>query len=274
MADSVAHGDHEHGHASRRRRREPRHDATADDRRRPRPRDCTARHARPRPRTRRTTTTTRARPRTRPRPRHGHTHGLVDESIKRSREGLRAVGLALLVLGATAVAQLVVFVASGSVALLADLIHNFGDAATAIPLAIAFALRSAKAERIAGLAGRARDLRQRVRRRLRGDRPAHQPAGAQPPRRARARRRRSASAATGGRRSSARAPGSGSTARRSSPTARTRAPTPTSASRSSPARSRWRSGSRSADPLIGLGITVVILKITRDSWVTVRAAPH
>ncbi len=83
---------------------------------------------------------------------HGHTHGLVDPSIKRSREGLRAVGLALLVLGATSVAQLVVFVSSGSVALLADLIHNFGDAATAIPLAIAFALRSAKAERIAGLA--------------------------------------------------------------------------------------------------------------------------
>ena len=83
---------------------------------------------------------------------HGHTHGLVDPSIKRSREGLRAVGLALVVLGATAVIQLVVFVASGSVALLADLIHNFGDAATAIPLAIAFALRSARAERIAGLA--------------------------------------------------------------------------------------------------------------------------
>lgn len=83
---------------------------------------------------------------------HGHSHGLVHESIKRSREGLRAVGLALLVLGATAVLQLLVFVASGSVALLADLIHNFGDAATAIPLAIAFALRSAPAERWAGLA--------------------------------------------------------------------------------------------------------------------------
>ena len=82
----------------------------------------------------------------------GHTHGLVHESIKRSREGLRAVGLALVVLGATAILQLVVFVASGSVALLADLIHNFGDAATAIPLAIAFALRSARAERWAGLA--------------------------------------------------------------------------------------------------------------------------
>jgi cation diffusion facilitator family transporter len=82
---------------------------------------------------------------------HGHSHGLVDPSIKRSRAGLTAVGWALLVLGATAVAQTVVFVASGSVALLADLIHNFGDAATAIPLAIAFALRSARAERWAGL---------------------------------------------------------------------------------------------------------------------------
>jgi cation diffusion facilitator family transporter len=82
---------------------------------------------------------------------HGHRHGLVDPSIKRSREGLRAVGLALLILGLTAVAQAAVFAASGSVALLADLIHNFGDAATAIPLAVAFALRSATAERVAGL---------------------------------------------------------------------------------------------------------------------------
>jgi cation diffusion facilitator family transporter len=82
----------------------------------------------------------------------GHSHGLVDDSIKRSREGLRAVALALLVLGVTAAAQTLVFVASGSVALLADLIHNAGDAATAIPLAIAFGLRSARAERWAGLA--------------------------------------------------------------------------------------------------------------------------
>jgi cation diffusion facilitator family transporter len=81
----------------------------------------------------------------------GHSHGLVDPSIKRSRAGLRAVGIALLVLGITALAQTAVFVATGSVALLADLIHNFGDAATAIPLGIAFALRSARAERLAGL---------------------------------------------------------------------------------------------------------------------------
>jgi|SRR5215211_5855830 len=83
---------------------------------------------------------------------HGHSHGLVDESIKRSREGVRAVGLALLVLGLTAAAQALVFIASGSVALLADLIHNAGDAATAIPLSVAFTLRSARAERWAGLA--------------------------------------------------------------------------------------------------------------------------
>src|SRR3954466_9413664 len=82
---------------------------------------------------------------------HGHSHGLVDDSIKRSREGLRAVGLALLVLGLTAGAQLLVYIVSGSIALLADLIHNAGDAATAIPLGIAFLLRSPRAERIAGL---------------------------------------------------------------------------------------------------------------------------
>jgi len=81
-----------------------------------------------------------------------HSHGLVDESIKRSREGLRAVGLSLLVLGVAAGAQLVLFLATNSVALLADLIHNFGDAATALPLGVAFALRSAVAERWAGLA--------------------------------------------------------------------------------------------------------------------------
>jgi cation diffusion facilitator family transporter len=83
---------------------------------------------------------------------HGHSHGLVDDSIKRSREGIRAVALSLAVLGATAIAQTLIFVLSGSVALLADLIHNFGDALTAVPLGIAFFLRSARAERLAGLA--------------------------------------------------------------------------------------------------------------------------
>jgi cation diffusion facilitator family transporter len=82
---------------------------------------------------------------------HGHSHGLVDASIKRSREGLTAVGISLAVLGATALAQLAIYLSAGSVALLADLIHNFGDAATAIPLAIAFLMRSERAEGWAGL---------------------------------------------------------------------------------------------------------------------------
>ena len=81
---------------------------------------------------------------------HGHSHGLVDRSITRSRAGLRAVALSLVVLLVTGVAQIGVFVATGSVALLADLIHNVGDALTAVPLAIAFLLRSARAERGAG----------------------------------------------------------------------------------------------------------------------------
>jgi cation diffusion facilitator family transporter len=82
---------------------------------------------------------------------HGHSHGLVHDSIKRSREGVRAVLLSLGVLGAVALIQTLIFAASGSVALLADLIHNFGDALTAVPLGIAFLLRSERAERGAGL---------------------------------------------------------------------------------------------------------------------------
>jgi cation diffusion facilitator family transporter len=81
---------------------------------------------------------------------HGHSHGLVDASIKRSREGVEAVLLSLLVLGVTAAVQILVFVLSGSIALLADLIHNVGDALTAVPLGAAFLMRSFKAEKYAG----------------------------------------------------------------------------------------------------------------------------
>jgi cation diffusion facilitator family transporter len=81
-----------------------------------------------------------------------HTHGLVDRSVLRSREGVRAVLISLGVLGTTAVVQGFVFVASGSVALLADLIHNAGDALTAVPVGAAFLLRSDRAERWAGYA--------------------------------------------------------------------------------------------------------------------------
>ena len=83
---------------------------------------------------------------------HGHAHGLVDRSIVRSRAGVKAVALSLLVLGLAAIAQLLVFVLTNSVALLADLIHNFGDALTAVPLGIAFFLRSVRGETLAGLA--------------------------------------------------------------------------------------------------------------------------
>lgn len=65
---------------------------------------------------------------------------------------MKAVSSSLGVLGAAALAQAAVLVLSGSVALLADLIHNAGDALTAVPLGIAFFLRSARAERLAGFA--------------------------------------------------------------------------------------------------------------------------
>ena len=81
---------------------------------------------------------------------HAHTH--ADASVLRSRAGIRAVSLTLGVLLVTAGLQAAIYALSGSVALLADLIHNFGDALTAIPLGIAFYLRSARGERLAGLA--------------------------------------------------------------------------------------------------------------------------
>ena len=163
------------------------------------------------------------------------------------------------------------FVASGSVALLADLIHNFGDAATAIPLGVAFALRSAQAERWAGLAvvvaifasacvagyeaiDRLIDPRDvealgalagagadRVRRKL--DRGRDQDQSRSPARQPRADRRR-----------------------RPRPRRRLRQPGVVASAAAVAA------GAQVADPLIGLGITIVILRITWDSWKTVRGA--
>ncbi len=69
---------------------------------------------------------------------HGHIHGIVDPSIATSDRGLWAIKWSFFGLAATALLQLFVVFISGSVALLADTIHNFGDAATAIPLAVAF----------------------------------------------------------------------------------------------------------------------------------------
>ena len=83
----------------------------------------------------------------------GHSHGpFVDRSIIRSRAGIRAVSLSLVVLTVTAAAQTAIYVLVLSVALLADLIHNFGDALTAIPLGLAFFFRSGRGERWAGIA--------------------------------------------------------------------------------------------------------------------------
>jgi divalent metal cation (Fe/Co/Zn/Cd) transporter len=70
----------------------------------------------------------------------------------RSREGVKSVSLSLAVLGLAAGAQAAIFALSGSVALMADLIHNLGDAVTAVPLGIAFFLRSFRGEKLAGLA--------------------------------------------------------------------------------------------------------------------------
>lgn len=81
---------------------------------------------------------------------HDHSHGLVDPSIVRSRAGVRAVALSLAVLLVTSLAQLAVFLLSDSVALLTDVIHNGGDSLTAIPLGIAFFLRSRRGELWAG----------------------------------------------------------------------------------------------------------------------------
>jgi cation diffusion facilitator family transporter len=83
---------------------------------------------------------------------HQHSHGLVDRAILRSRAGIRAVSLSLAILTLTALAQAFIYSRTLSVALLADLIHNFGDALTAIPLGLAFFVRSARGERLAGLA--------------------------------------------------------------------------------------------------------------------------
>ena len=90
---------------------------------------------------------------------HGHTHGIVDPSITTNDRGLWAIKWSFVGLVATAILQLVVVFLSGSVALLADTIHNFGDAATAIPLGIAFWFaRKKPSERFTFGYGRVEDL--------------------------------------------------------------------------------------------------------------------
>ncbi len=112
-----------------------------------------------------------------PRPRHRHRSGWggavasvltphshdsadsVDSALEASSQGIRAVKISLVVLGVTAVLQVLVVVVSGSVALLADTVHNCSDALTAVPLWIAFALsRRAASRRYTYGLGRAEDL--------------------------------------------------------------------------------------------------------------------
>ncbi|HEX6255037.1 MAG TPA: cation diffusion facilitator family transporter [Euzebyales bacterium] len=91
-----------------------------------------------------------------------HSHdpaAATDSALEASTEGIRAVKLSLLGLGATALAQLAIYAVSGSVALLADTVHNFSDALTAIPLWIAFRVsRRAGSDRFTYGYGRAEDL--------------------------------------------------------------------------------------------------------------------
>src|SRR5918997_60592 len=90
---------------------------------------------------------------------HGHTHGAVDPAIATSERGIWAVKWSFAALAATALLQLAVVVMSGAVALLSAPIHTFGDAATAVPLWIAFALaRLGASRRFTFGYGRAEDL--------------------------------------------------------------------------------------------------------------------
>ncbi len=75
---------------------------------------------------------------------HGHAHGVLDPAIVASQQGLQAVQRSFFILLLTAAVQFGIVLLSGSVALLADAIHNIGDAATALPLGVAFRLAQRK----------------------------------------------------------------------------------------------------------------------------------
>ena len=94
---------------------------------------------------------------------HDHDHSYTDLASDRAFHdnelGIRTVWLALLVLGLTTVLQIVIYLASGSVALLGDTVHNFGDAANSVPLLIAFYLaRRVATNRYSYGYGRAEDV--------------------------------------------------------------------------------------------------------------------
>ena len=90
---------------------------------------------------------------------HDHTHGVVDPVVATTARGIWAIKWSFAILGVTAAPQLGIVALSGSVALLADAVHNVGDAATAVPLWVAFlfARRRASARFTYGF-GRVEDL--------------------------------------------------------------------------------------------------------------------
>lgn len=90
---------------------------------------------------------------------HDHQHGTIDPGITTTKRGIWAIKWSFVSLFVTAIIQIVVVWLSGSVALLADTIHNFADAATAVPLWIAFALARWKPNKTFTYGyGRAEDL--------------------------------------------------------------------------------------------------------------------
>jgi len=194
-------------------------------------------------------------------------------SILRSRAGIRAVSISLAVLSLTAALQVAIYALTTSVALLADLIHNAGDALTAIPLGLAFLFRSARGERWAGLCvvlaillSACVALVQTILRFVHPHTPRTS-GGSPPP-------AWSASSATSSRHRFRLAAGK----RLASPAltadgnhARIDGLVSLGVVASALAVGL---GAPLADPLIGLAITLVILRITWESWHTVRAAPE
>ena len=91
--------------------------------------------------------------------RHTHAQASVDRAMEASTEGVRVLKVSFAALALTAGLQAAVVVASGSVALLSDTLHNLSDAATAIPLWVAFRLaRRPPSSRFTHGLGRAEDL--------------------------------------------------------------------------------------------------------------------
>ena len=90
---------------------------------------------------------------------HGYTSLAADSALHDNNLGIRTVWLALVALGITTVLQIVIYLASGSVALLADTVHNLGDALNSVPLLVAFYLaRRAATRRYTYGFGRAEDI--------------------------------------------------------------------------------------------------------------------